>query len=116
MNDSTKPKTISELYPSHWLRAEDLQGRTFEIKIARVDIQELNGIQGKHLSVVLTLEGAKKPMALNKTQCLALAKITGSEIITDWEGRTIAIRPGVAQNGKPTIYIQAPAVKGGKVS
>ena len=112
MNDSTKLVTVSDLYPSKWLRAEDLKGKTFEIKIAQVNVEELNGIQGKHKCVVLYLEGARKPFCLNKTQCMSISRITGSEIITDWEGRTIAIRPGVAQNGKPTIIVQAPAVKG----
>jgi hypothetical protein len=104
---SNPPTTVGELFPSRWLKAEDLNGRSFNLTVTRVTIEELDGIQGKHWTVVLHFDpAAKKALALNKTQSLAMAEITGTEIIADWTGANIQLSPGVASNKKPTIIIR----------
>jgi len=113
MNDSTNnPKTVSDLYPSKYLRADDLKGRVFELTVKEVKIEKLQGIQGEHLCAVLYFDKAQKGMALNKTQCLAMSKITGTEFIDKWEGARISLRSGMAQNHKATVIIDYPTKKG----
>jgi hypothetical protein len=131
----SNPSSVSELYPSKWVKAEDLAGRTATVKITAVTVETFrqpdgsskhsSSFQAGHLnevetfrqpdgsskvSAVLSFEGKAKRMILNKTQCQALTDLTGSERFTDWVGRVITLAPATAQNGKPTIAIRpAPA-------
>jgi len=74
-----KPRTLTELYPSLWLKALDLE-RPVTVRITAAEVEELRLPSGeKHLAVVLSFEKATKRLAANKTQCKALAEIVGSE-------------------------------------
>lgn len=111
MNDSTKPRTVNDLFPSRFLRADDLQGKVFELAIENVTIEELNGLQGKHWAAILWLKGAKKGLVLNKTQASAMQRISGTDVIERWQGLRISVRPGYSHNRKPTIIISEPSKK-----
>jgi hypothetical protein len=102
---------MSELYPSKWVKADDLAGRAAPVKITAVTVETFRQPDGSSkVSAVLSFEGKAKRMILNKTQCQALTDLTGSERFTDWVGRVITLAPTTAQNGKPTIAIRpAPA-------
>ncbi len=103
---SKRPETIDELYPSRWLRPDDLQGRSVEIEVMRVTVEEIYTPQTYTDDWRAILDfGRSKRMILNKTQCEAMRRITGSEKFTDWAGANIALDPGIAHNGKPTIVI-----------
>ncbi|HEY64247.1 MAG TPA: hypothetical protein G4O02_06710 [Caldilineae bacterium] len=102
-----RPQTVSELYPSKWLKAADLGGRAVVVKIVAVDVEEFRQRDGsKKLAAVLTFERARKRMILNKTQCGQMVTITGSERFADWVGHTVMLAPAVAHNGKATIAIR----------
>ena len=107
----SNPSSVSELYPSKWVKAEDLAGRTATVKITAVTVETFRQPDGSSkVSAVLSFEGKAKRMILNKTQCQALTDLTGSERFTDWVGRVTTLAPATAQNGKPTIAIRpAPA-------
>lgn len=107
----SNPSSVSELYPSKWVKAEDLAGRTATVKITAVTVETFRQPDGSSkVSAVLAFEGKAKRMILNKTQCQALTDLTGSERFTDWVGRVVILAPAIAQNGKPTIAIRpAPA-------
>lgn len=100
------PKTVGELFPSRWLKADDLGGRSFNLTVVKVTIEELDGLQGKHWTPVLWFDSAKKQLALNKTQSMAMAEITGTPVIADWAGAQVQLSPGTATNKKPTIIIR----------
>jgi len=102
----SKPKTVSELYPSQWLRAADLRGRAVIVIVTRCTLEEVNGIGGTADRAILDF-GRTKRLILNKTQCQSMANITGSEAFADWPGHRIQLTPAQARNGKPTIHISA---------
>ena len=107
----SNPSSVSELYPSKWVKADDLAGRAAPVKITAVTVETFRQPDGSSkVSAVLAFEGKAKRMICNKTQCQALADLTGSERFTDWVGRVVILAPATAQNGKPTIAIRpAPA-------
>lgn len=99
--------TVSELFPSKYVRAADLGGRPRVVVVAAVFVEEFRQRDGSRARrPVLRFRGATKAMILNKTQALALAEITGSEVIEEWVGHRVMLTPGVASNGQPTIVIQ----------
>lgn len=105
-SNNRTPQTVSDLYPSKYVKPADLQGKPVTVHIAKVSVEELRQFDGtRALKVVLTFHKAAKRMILNKTQCLALASITGSERFDAWVGHTITLSPGMAHNGKPTLLI-----------
>jgi hypothetical protein len=85
------PDTVAALYPSKWLKADDLGGVAKRVTIA----------------AVLDFERATKRMICNVTQCRALASVLGSDRFADWIGKAVTLAPGTAPNGKPTIEIKA---------
>ncbi len=112
-----RPETVSELYPSKWLKAADLNGRAVTVKITRVDVEEFRQRDGsKKLAAVLTFERARKRMILNKTQCGQMVAITGSERFADWVGHTVMLVPATAHNGKATIAIREAPPQNGKAA
>ena len=103
------PRTVSDLFPSKWLKAEDLEGRPRTVRIAEVTIEPLRQPDGTSKpAAIVTFERATKRLILNKTQATALAAIMGSEVFDDWVGRYVMLKPATAQNGKSTIAVFAP--------
>jgi hypothetical protein len=111
--DLTLPDTVSDLFPSKWLNAGDLNGRTFDLTISRIDGDMFPihpRTREKELKAVVYFEKARKGLILNATQATQIAEIAGSSRFTDWPGTRVTLAPGTAPNGKPTITIRtAPA-------
>jgi hypothetical protein len=100
------PATVSELYPSKWLKRDDLAGRPVRVKIEAVNIETFRQPDGtSKVSAVVTFAGKTKRLICNKTQCNAFASVTGSERFADWVGHEVMLAPATSQNGKPTIAI-----------
>jgi len=106
MDSRGRPETVSELYPRQWLRADDLGGKAHDVTIRRADVETLRQFDGTQAPrAVVTFEGARMRLILNKTQCKALAEVTGSGRFADWAGHRVTLAPGTAPNGKATIII-----------
>ena len=107
------PATVSELYPSPWLKPEDLAGRAVTVKIVAAQVEEIRQFDGtKTPKLVLSFEKASKRLITNKTQARRLAELTRTEAFADWAGHRVTLKPAVAQNGKPTIAIDAAPAAG----
>jgi len=105
-SNNRMPQSVSDLYPSKYVKPADLQGKPVIVHIAQVSIEELRQFDGtRALKVVLAFHKRAKLMILNKTQCLVLAVLTGSERFDAWIGHTVTLSPGMAHNGKPTLII-----------
>ena len=103
----TTPTTVSDLYPSKWVKAADLGARNAVVKIAEVTVESFRLPDGTYrASAVLTFEGKTKRLILNKTQCKQLVEITGGERFEDWVGRVVTLAPAKTPGGKPTIEIR----------
>ena len=114
MNQNPNPRTVSDLFPSPWLKAEDLAGRAVVVKIVAAQVETLRQFDGTQApKLVLTFENAKKRLIVNKTQAKRLAEVTKTEAFDAWAGHRVTLKPAVAQNGKPTVGIDpAPAGNG----
>lgn len=111
--------TVSQIYPSPWLKADDLAG-SVTVKIAKVAVEEFRQRDGeKESRIVLSFskdgKPTKKKLICNKTQALAVAQLTKTEEFEKWQGREITLRPATLPNGKATISIapESPSPKTG---
>lgn len=106
-----EPMDINKLYPSRYLKAEDLKGRAVRVTISAVTIEDLRNprTNAKDAKAVLHFSRSEKVLPLNKTQAFALASITGSTDTDAWSGFVVVLAAGRAPNGQQTIVITAPS-------
>ena len=103
------PNTVSELFPSKWINVDDLNGRTFDLTIARIEFDEFPAhphTKDKIKKAIVWFEKAKKGLILNATQATQIADVAGTERFSEWAGVRITLASGTAPNGKPTITIR----------
>lgn len=106
---SNKPKSVSELYPRRWLKAEDLRGKPVDVVVEAAYVEEIYNQRERQNEWKAVLDfGRSKDLILNKTQTMQMSAITGTEFFTDWAGTHIRLTPSIARNGKPTITISSP--------
>lgn len=79
---------INEAFPSNYLKAADLQGRTITVKIKHVTTERL----GDDDKLIIYFEGKQKGMVLNKTNANNLAFAFGPET-DDWQGAEAQLYP-----------------------
>ena len=97
---------VSEAFPSIWLKAADLQGRTVMAKIERYDIEEI----GDDRKPVLYFAGKQKGLVLNKTNANEIAFVYGDDMDA-WVGQTIELfAMQVSYQGKmmPGLRVRVP--------
>ena len=99
-------RTVSDVYPSPWLRAEDLNSQARKVRVLAVDVQEFRQRDGSMQNkIVVTFERATKKLICNMTQARAFADIAKSEEIDDWMGMHVVLTAARANNGKLTIAV-----------
>ena len=102
------PKTVSELFPSKWVKARDLPPGGRVVTIERFEVRSFRRPSGAEVpGLVLYFYKATKGMITNQTQAHKLEELLGSEVFGDWVGKRVLLRPGKAHNGEPTIIIEA---------
>lgn len=84
---------ISDVFPSKYVKAADLEGRTVTLTIKRVAVEEMANHAGeKERKAVVYFEKATKGLVLNATNARAIAGLYGDE--TDhWMGKRVSIYP-----------------------
>lgn len=91
MNKSfAKPSHFDQLYPGRFLKSGELLGKKVTVKIADIQIDELEGEKGKKIQGIIFLEGKDKQIVLNKTNGLCLRGMFGAKL-TEWVGKRITI-------------------------
>jgi hypothetical protein len=80
----------STAYPSKYIKASDLQGKTVRMTIADVKMEEV--ARDEPEKPVMYFEGKTKAMCLNKTNFNACVKLYGDET-DDWKGKPILVYP-----------------------
>jgi hypothetical protein len=84
---------ISDIFPSKYVKAADLQGRTVTLTIKSLAVEEMQTHDGKpERKPVLYFERATKGLVLNRTNAMAIAALYGDES-DDWRGKRISIYP-----------------------
>lgn len=80
------------MFDDKWLKAWDLAGRDWTLVIRKVEAGVLENAQSrrKDRKPVIHFKGARKPLALNKTNAKAIATLYGNE--TDaWIGKKVTL-------------------------
>jgi hypothetical protein len=99
----------TDLFPSNYLRAADLNGKEPIVTIDRLEMTTI----GEERKAVVYFVGKDKGVVLNKTNWNSIAEITGCDDSDDWSGHRIKlITAKVEFQGKrvPAIRIEyAPA-------
>lgn len=82
---------INDAFPSKYLKASDLQGRTIGVVIERIEFEAVG--QEKQMKPVIYFEGKEKGLVLNKTNSTKIVQIAGSPDTDDWTGVRVALYP-----------------------
>jgi len=110
-SNSKRPRTVSDLFPSKWLRHSDLK-EPVTVLIAKAEIVEVYDKQShqpvEKLALSFKYQGKplSKRLLVNKTNAYALAAICETEEFDRWSGKTVTLAPGRSPNGKPTIIVK----------
>ena len=84
---------VSVIFPSKYLTAADLNGKTFTLRIKAVTLEEMVTHENKKVKKpVVWFEAAQKGFVLNVTNGKIIAALYGDET-DDWTGKRIAIYP-----------------------
>jgi hypothetical protein len=68
---------ISDIFPSKYLKAEDLEGANVTVTIEQVNREEVG--PKKESKLVISFANTLKKMVLNKTNAATIAKLYGEE-------------------------------------
>jgi len=83
---------ISQLFPSKYVKAGDLSGKTVTLTIAKLVVEELGHGAEKERKPVLYFQKATKGLVLNRTNAMTIAGLYGDEA-DEWPGKRISIYP-----------------------
>lgn len=100
---------ISNAFPSEYLKASDLDGRSVKVLMDRVEMKDIGGDH----KPILFFQGKDKGMVLNKTNANNIALAYGDDT-DDWAGREIVLFEAMVDfQGKtvPAIRVRAPTAK-----
>ena len=78
---------VNDLYPSKWLKAEDLKHCQVPVVIDHVEVENM----GDETKPVVYFRGKEKGLVCNKTNALAIADIAGSGNTEDWGGTNLVL-------------------------
>jgi hypothetical protein len=98
-----KPVDWDQLYPGRFIKTGDLLGKNVTLRIASIDLDELEGETGKKIKGVISFEKTEKQLALNKTNGICLKEMFGRKV-QDWVGKRITLMPAL-WNGEDCIRI-----------
>jgi hypothetical protein len=83
---------ISQLFPSKFVKAADLNGKPVTLTITKLVIEKLGHGNEAENKPVLYFERATKGMVLNRTNAMIIANLYGDEA-DQWAGNRICIYP-----------------------
>ena len=101
--------TVSDAFPSNFLKAADLNNRTVKVAIDKVVFEEIG--QNKDRKPVVYFADVKKGLVLNKTNAEQIGAVHGQEL-EGWAGKEIELfSMMVPFNGQnvPAIRVRAVA-------
>lgn len=94
MEAEKKPVTHwKKLTNPNYIGAHDLQpGQEVKITFKTISKEVIKNGEGKDEEcIVARLDGAKKPMILNKTNCKIIAKVLDTPYVEEWSGKSVII-------------------------
>lgn len=83
---------LSQAFPSNFLKAEDLGGKSVTLTIQSVEMEEMGQGRDKENKLVIQFAKTDKKLICNKTNAKTIEKLYGDD--TDaWVGQRITISP-----------------------
>lgn len=82
---------LSELFPSAYLKADEIPEEGMVLTISEVEIKELGQGKDKETKPVVSFRELEKGLVCNKTNCNTIHKLTGSDDTDDWVGHKIKL-------------------------
>ena len=101
---------INEAFPSNYLKASDLQGRSISLHISHVNQEEIGKGENK---LICYFQGKQKGMVLNKTNANNISLLYGPET-TEWAGKEIVLFEAMVDfQGRtvPALRVRGPQPK-----
>ena len=96
--------TREEMFPSKFLKCEDLKGKPRVVQIEAAPAETLKSNKGEEQSkIVLYFVGAKKALPLNLTNFDAVAEVAGDDDTESWPGVRIELYPSTTMLGGKTV-------------
>ena len=96
-------RSLSEAFPSKYLKAIDLENQEAIATISKVTSEVLENDGKKEEKAVVYFEGFDKGLVLNKTNGLSIAEIAGSEVFESWPGACICLFTMPVQFGSKLV-------------
>ena len=109
---------LEEMFPSRYVKGQDLQGRDLIVTIASVQSERMRpNPQSPELQkfVLYTVEG-KKGVVLSKTLASQIARAMGNDDSDDWTGKKVTLYPEpMTVAGVQRVAIRAREVKDDRI-
>jgi hypothetical protein len=91
-----KPQPVThwkKLTNPNYIGSHDLQpGQEVKITFKTISKEMIDGADGKKEECIIAkLEGAKKPMILNKTNCKIISRVLDTPYVEEWSGKSVII-------------------------
>jgi hypothetical protein len=86
---------INEAFPSNYLKASDLKGRSVVVTIDRVEFEAVG--QSREMKPVLYFVGKEKGMVLNKTNANKIMQLLETPVTEEWHQGRILLYPTETQ-------------------
>lgn len=87
---------INTLFPSKYMKAHDLEGKSWTLTIRDARVEELGQFAEKEKCLVLYFVGAKKGLVTNRTNAMTIAALYSPET-SNWIGKAITLYPTKVQ-------------------
>ncbi len=98
-----KPTSYDQLYPGRFIKAVELLGKKVTLTISDVELEDLEGDDGKKTKALMRFKETPKMLVLCKTNGLCVKEMFGKEI-ANWIGKRVTIFEDV-WNGEPATRI-----------
>jgi hypothetical protein len=82
---------LSELFPSTYLKADEIPDEGMILTITGVELAELGQGKDKETKPVISFREVEKGLVCNKTNCNTIHKLTGSDDTDDWVDHKIKL-------------------------
>jgi len=102
---------IGAAFPSKYIKAADLAGKTHTLTVARVQMEDVGSPDSPEEKPVLYFVGKAKGVVLNKTNATAVAHRYGDDT-DDWTNKPVEVYPDTTMFGGKMVEcvrMRAPA-------
>lgn len=98
-----KPTSYDQLYPGRFIKAPELLGKKVTLTISDVELEDLEGDDGKKTKCIISFKETPKKLVACKTNGICVKEMFGKEL-ANWMGKRITIFEDV-WNGEPACRI-----------